>query len=163
MTYLWVRFELFIYVIGKLIGTQCYDQRYWVPFTNMKFWRNLLLSDCSRTITWACCCKPSVNHVNLAPHHYESHVIKWSELSLAMTISNMGWRHVYIYVYVFERGAGVFRGNAPALPPPTTGGGLPSAGENIIVIMWSWAENECVRSKSVRDPTSITSTWTHTP
>jgi hypothetical protein len=62
--------------LGRLLQhcccSQCYDHGYWVPYSNMKFWRNLLLWDCSRTITWACSCKSSVNHVYLAPPLWKS-------------------------------------------------------------------------------------------
>jgi hypothetical protein len=107
----------------------------------------------------------AVNHqliMSTLHPHYESHVIKWSELSGYDNQQHGLKTCIYIYLYVFERGAGALQGSAPALPPTTTtGGGLRSAGENIIVIMWSRAENECVITKSVRDPTSLTPTWTH--
>jgi hypothetical protein len=128
----------------------------------MKFWKNLLLSD----QTAAPSPEPAaVNHqliMSTLHPHYESHVIKWSELSGYDNQQHGLKTCIYIYLYVFERGAGALQGSAPALPPTTTtGGGLRSAGENIIVIMWSRAENECVITKSVRDPTSLTPTWTH--
>jgi hypothetical protein len=75
--------------------SQCYDHGYWVPFTTMKFWRNLLLSDCSRT--WACCCKPSVNHVNLAPPLRKScnQVVRalwlWQSLKTCIYIHLLVW------------------------------------------------------------------------
>ncbi len=103
--------------------SQCYDHGYCVPFTTMKFWRNLLLSDCSRTWAWACCCEPSVNHVNLPPPLRKScnQVVKalwlWQSATWAEDM------YIYIYLYVFERGAGALGGSAPALPPTTTTGG----------------------------------------